>query len=230
MAKWWSTSAAETRARLIVPACAGMLVLVACGDRPPEATDASGRPLASGTLPTPVGAGGGSVTGMPTSAPPPGPADAVAETPAPAAGEIPPDAPVDPNAVPVDPETGLAMQPGTTPAGPPSPPVDVAGAGALVREYMAALGSGAFAGAQQMWSTTPNDSAVLALARGAAFAVDVMAPVAGADSAAGVATVPVRVRGADDAGEVLLSVAYTVRRTPEGAWRIASAAVREESP
>lgn len=230
MAKWWSTSAAEPRARLIVAACAAALALAACGDRATEATDASGRPLANGTLPTPAGTTGGSVTGMPTSAPPADPEAAVAQAPAPAEGEIAPDAPVDPNALPVDPATGLAVQPGTPPTGPAAPAADLAGAGSVVREYMAALGSGAFAGAQQLWSTTPNDSAVLQLARGTAFAVDVLAPVAGPDPAAAIATVPVRVRGAGDEGERALSVAYTVRRAPEGAWRIASAAVREESP
>lgn len=230
MAKWWWTSAADRRARLIVAASAAALALAACSDRTSEGTDASGRPLADGTLPTPAGTSGGSVTGMPTSAPPRDPAEAVVETPAPEAGEIPADAPLDPNAVPIDPATGMAAQPGTTPAGPPTSAADVSGAGSVVREYMAALGSGAFAGAQQLWSTTPNDSAVLQLARGTAFAVDVLAPVAGSDPAAGVATVPVRVRGANDGGEVQLSVAYTVRRTPEGTWRIASATVREESP
>lgn len=186
-----------------------------------------------GALPTPAGTSGGSVTGMPTQPPASDDTAVVAEAePAPVA-EPPVDgaAPVDPNAVPIDPATGLAAG---APVPPPAdaPPADVTGAATVVREYMAALGSGAFAGAQQLWSATPNDSAVLQLARGATFAVDVLPPARPADPAAGsVANVPVRVRGtADDGSARGLLAIYTVRRGADGGWRIASASVREDAP
>lgn len=215
-------------ALLILLAC-GMLA--ACGDRADSEADAEGGRRMTGALPTPAGAAGGSVTGMPTQAPPPGPADAVASappvsTPAPATDALP--AP-DPGAIPIDPATGMAAAADSPAAA--LTPQDLTAAGGVVRDYMAALGSGALAGAQQLWSTTPNDGIVLELARGQAFAVDVMAAVPTPDpSAVGVAMVPVRVRGTGDAGERAISATYTVRRTGEGAWRIASATVREDAP
>jgi hypothetical protein len=189
-------------------------------------------------LPTPAGTSGGSVTGMPTS-PPPAAEVAATDTPPPATGEVPDGtAAADPNAIPVDPATGLAA--GATPVegGTPSAPVqpvlpgDATAAGAVVRDYAAALSSGAFAAAQQLWSATPTDSVMLQLARSPAFAVDVLAPTRSTDpAAAGVVSVPVRARGtAEDGRERIVSAVYTVRRTAEGAWRIASATVREEAP
>ena len=179
---------------------------------------------------------------MPTS-PPPGSEVEVIEAPVADAGaESPADAlpTEDPNAIPVDPATGLAVGapapavqvPAGTPADPSAQPGETAAAGAVVREYAAALASGAFAAAQQLWSATPTDSALLRLARGPAFAVDVLAPARSADpAAAGVVTVPVRVRGtAEDGSPRSISALYTVRRNAEGQWRIASATVREESP
>ena len=228
MDRWWSISGVDTTARAVALACAVALMLCACDGDAPEPTDARGRPLSQNALPTPIGAPGGSVTGMPTSPPPP-PAppanDAAVAAATPETAAVAPDPSVDPNAVPIDPATGLAAQPGSP------PPADLSGAGAVVRDYMAALSSGAFAGAQQLWSTTPNDGVVMQLARGPSFGVEVM-PATGAPDAAstGIATVPVRIRGASDAGESSVLVTYTVRRTPEGAWRIASAAVREASP
>lgn len=234
MAKWWCNSANDGRALLVVLTVA-LAVLSGC-DRDRKGTSAGGSDrVVDGALPTPAGTSGGSVTGMPTSPPAMEPGPVEEPMPAPVAGEPPEGAvPADPNAVPVDPATGLAVG-----AQPPAPPavggsVDAGAAAAVVREYMAALGSGAFASAQQLWSATPNDSAVLQLARGAAFAVDIAAPARPADSAAaaaGVVTVPVQVRGtADDGTERSLVATYTVRRTPEGAWRIASASVREDAP
>jgi hypothetical protein len=210
----------------------GCLPLVSCGDRAGEAESRPGGRRMTGALPTPAGANGGSVTGMPTQAPAAGvAADAVA-----AAPPVPPPAPVtdtlpppDPGAIPIDPATGMAA-PADSPAAALTPQ-DLNAAGGVVRDYMAALGSGAFAGAQQLWSTTPNDGAILQLARAPAFAADVMAAVPTPDPAAvGVAMVPVRVRGSGDAGERALSATYTVRRGADGAWRIASANVREDAP
>lgn len=239
MARSWWNSAADSRIRLGAIALAVVLA-GGCGDRADDGRgDASGGRVASGPLPTPAGTSGGSVTGMPTS-PPPG-ADVVAAEVAEPLPPPSPDAlpPADPNAIPIDPATGLAagaVPPDGTaaPAASPQPvlPGDATAAGAVVRDYAAALSAGAFAGAQQLWSATPTDSALLQLARGQAFAIDVMAPTRSADpAAAGVVTVPVRARGmAEDGSERRLTAVYTVRRTPEGAWRIASASVREEAP
>lgn len=231
MARWWWNSAADARAAVALAALA-MALLAGCsgGDGDGDSPSVDGR-TPVGALPTPAGASG-SVTGMPTS--PPRVDEPVVEAPpepvpAPVAEGEPPS---DPNAIPIDPATGLAA--GAAPPAEPTPPVqpDVAGAGAVVREYVAALGAGSFAGAQQLWSATPNDAAVLQLARGPAFAADVLAPLRPADPAAtGVAGVPVRVRGtAEDGSERSLSVVYTVRRAEDGQWRIASANVREATP
>ena len=211
-----------------------------CGDRTDDGgMGATGERVAGGPLPTPAGTSGGSVTGMPTS-PPPGGEVVAADLPPPDPAAMPDGLPPgDPNAIPVDPATGLAAgavpADGTTaptPANQPVLPGDATAAGTVVRDYAAALSSGAFAAAQQLWSATPTDSALLQLARGQAFAIDVLAPTRSADpAAAGVVTVPVRARGtADDGSERVVSAVYTVRRTPDGAWRIASASVREEAP
>lgn len=233
MARWWCNSANDVHAPLVALAVA-LALLPGCDRDRKRASAGASDDVVEGALPTPAGTSGGSVTGMPTSPPAIEPGPAEEPMPAPVAGELPEGAlPADPNAVPVDPATGLAVG-----AQPPPPPadgasVDAGAAGAVVREYMTALGSGAFASAQQLWSATPNDSAVMQLARGATFAVDVAAPARPADSAAaaGVVTVPVQVRGtADDGTERSLVATYTVRRTPEGAWRIASASVREDAP
>lgn len=211
-------------------------MLAGCDASEEEEAAASGGGTVSGALPTPAGTGGGSVTGMPTTAPPPREAEVVEAPPAPATGELPAGVPpTDPNAIPVDPATGLAVgavPPAGTGDAQPAQPGDASAAGAVVREYMAALGGGSFAAAQQLWSATPTDSLILELARGDAFAVDVLAAMRSADpAAAGVVTVPVRVRGSADDGSVrAVSATYTVRRTPEGQWRIASAVVREDAP
>lgn len=237
MARWWSNSAADAQAGL-VPALLAAVLLAGCGgDSPGESTSADGRRPVD-ALPTPAGTPGGSVTGMPAAAPPREQEPSVAELPPPAepaaVADVPP--PADPNAIPVDPVTGLAA--GATPPAPPAPaastaPHDVGGAADVVREYTAALAAGSFAAAQQLWSTTPNDARVLQLARGAAFAVDVLPPLRPADpaAAAGVVGVPVRVRGTgEDGSGHSLSVVYTVRRGADGQWRISAASLREATP
>jgi hypothetical protein len=186
----------------------------------------------SGTLPAPEAAPGTSVTGMPTTPPPPGeaPADAL---PAPvdttaAAPAVEP-APVDETGIPAasEPPADTATA-ATSPAPPPPSPADAAAAANLVTQYVAALGSGAPARAQTLWSTTPNDSIVLQLARNAPFDVGVGA--ATADSG-GRITVPVDVRGkADDGSDRHVVAVYTVQRGPAGNWRIMSATVRDAAP
>lgn len=213
----------------------GCLLLAACGERTGEDEAQARGGRGDGGLPTPAGTPGSSVTGMPTDAPPQAASDAaavaIAPTFDPATAPVEGLPPGDAGAIPIDPATGMAATAEPSASARQPSGADISAAGDVVRDYMAALGSGAFAGAQQLWSTTPNDSAVLELARGQAFAVDVLAPAGSPDPAAnGVITVPVRVRGATADTPRLLSVTYTVRRTREGAWRIASAAVREESP
>jgi hypothetical protein len=216
-----------------------VVLATACGDRAQdEADDGSGGRVAGGPLPAPAGTAGGSVTGMPTSPPPAREVAAAEPVPADAGETLPVDPAADPNAIPIDPATGLAAGSAAVDGGmatspnPPLLPGDATAAGAVVREYVAALSAGTFAAAQQLWSATPTDSAVLQLARGPAFAVDVLAPIRSADpAAAGVVTVPVRARGtAEDGSERGISAIYTVRRTAEGQWRIASASIREEAP
>ncbi|WP_133478238.1 hypothetical protein [Cognatilysobacter segetis] len=183
----------------------------------------------AGTLPAPEAAPGTSVTGMPTSPPPPRevPADAVATTTPVDAPALP--APVDDTALAGDtPVDNATDAPVPSPAPPPPSAADAAAAANLVTQYMAALGSGALARGQTMWSTTPNDSAVLQLARNAPFDAGVGAP---STDAGGRITVPVDVRGkADDGSDRHVIATYTVQRGPAGNWRIMSAAVRDVAP
>lgn len=207
------------------------LALVACRGRDrgastddvPAAVD--DRPGAA--LPAPEAAPGSSVTGMPTTPPPPRevPAEAIAEAPTDEATPSLP-APVD-AAAPADAITTTdATSP--SPAPPPPAPSDATAAANLVTQYMAALGSGALARGQTMWSTTPNDSAVLQLARNAPFDVGVGSA---STDAGGRITVPVDVRGkADDGSDRHVVATYTVQRGPAGNWRIMSATVRDAAP
>jgi hypothetical protein len=111
---------------------------------------------------------------------------------------------------------------------PPPSPADAAAATSLVTQNLAALGAGAPARGQALWSTTPNDSAVLQLSRNSPFDIGVGAPVA---DAGGRLSVPVDVRGrADDGSDRHLVATYTVQRGPAGNWRIMSATVRDAAP
>ena len=90
------------------------------------------------------------------------------------------------------------------------------------------MSSGALTRAQGLWSTTPNDSAVMQLARGTTF--DVAVGAASTD-ATGRVIVPVDVRGQDEDGTARrVQAAYTVQRTPTGTWRIVTATMRDASP
>ncbi|MGY3265309.1 hypothetical protein [Lysobacter sp. HA35] len=121
-----------------------------------------------------------------------------------------------------------APSPAPAPAPAPVSSVDANAAAAVINQYMAALGANAPARAQGLWSTTPNDSAVLQLARGTTFNVGVGAPAA---DAGGHVTVPVDVRGkADDGSDRHVQVTYTLQRTQGGPWRILAANVHDAAP
>ena len=213
------------------------LALVACGDRERSADGTDVPPVASedadvGTLPTPAASPGTSVTGMPTSPPPaaassvePAPTTEpapVATAPTDESGTLP--APVDPTTAPVAPQGAD----GTTPPAVALPAADASAATSVMTQYMAAVSAGAFARAQGLWATTPNDSAVLELARGASFEVSVGA--ATGDSA-GRAVVPVDVRGkADDGSDRHIQATYTLQRAPGGPWRIQTASTHDATP
>ena len=239
MGRWWSTSASDRRIAGALPAIVLMLALAGCRGHDRAAADDSVPAAVDDTpaaaLPAPEAAPGTSVTGMPTAPPSPGeaPADIAppAEEPAGTAAVPPP-----PDTTDVDDASGTAALETTpapsdlptSPAPPPPSPADAAGAANLVTQYMAALGAGAPARAQSLWSTTPNDSGVLQLARNAPFDVGVGA--ATADSG-GRITVPVDVRGkADDGSDRHVVATYTVQRGPAGNWRIMSATVRDAAP
>ncbi|GAB1596459.1 hypothetical protein PAGU2638_21380 [Lysobacter sp. PAGU 2638] len=227
------------------------VALAACGHDAASNAGTTVPPVAdddalAGTLPTPAATPGSAVTAMPTQPPPPG-AAVVAETPAAAlptdaTAATPTDVATDPNALPAPVDAGTtdaapapnaasAAPTDTTAPAPAPPPVsaaDASAAASVVNQYMAALGANAPARAQGLWSTTPNDSAVLQLARGTTFNVGVGAPSA---DAGGHVTVPVDVRGtADDGGDRHVQVTYTLQRTQAGAWRILSANVRDAAP
>lgn len=243
MARWWSSSASDRRIVRIALAMLLPLALAACGGRdrasaPEDVPPATADDVPQGTLPTPDAAPGTSVTGMPTSPPPPA---AVAEAPAaapevataapvePTSPDAPLPAPVDTASAPADGTPPPATSPAPTTTAAPTAPVDASGAGTVVTQYMAALSAGAFAKGQGLWATTPNDSAVLQLARGSAFNVSIGAPLA---DAAGHVAVPVDIHGkADDGSDHHLQATYSLQRAPNGGpWRIQTAAVREASP
>ena len=231
-AKWWSSSASDRRVAGALLAIALPLALVACrgDDRAASAVDvpAAADDTPSGSLPAPEAAPGTSVTGMPTAPPPPREVapDAVATAPAPTdVTTAPPegDAGAAPPVVAASDETAAP-----SPAPPPPAPGDAAAASSLVSQYMAALASGAFARGQTLWSTTPNDSAVLQLARNTPFDIAVGG---GSTDAGGRITVPVDVRGkADDGSDRHVIATYTVQRGPTGTWRIMAANVRDATP
>ncbi|GAB6196641.1 hypothetical protein [Lysobacter xanthus] len=232
MARSWSSSATDRRIRTSAALLGAVLALAACGrDAQREGADAvangddasTGRPL-----PAPTAAPGTSVTGMPTTPPPPRPAETPTESVATADPAAPLPAPVDGGAIP-----GATVPDPAAPTPPPPavalPPEDAAAATSVVTQYFAAVTAGAPAKAQALWTTTPNDSAVLQLSRGAVFGVDVGAPTA---DAGGRVSVPVDVRGrADDGSERRMQAVYSVQRSaPEAPWRIVSAAVRDARP
>jgi hypothetical protein len=203
-----------------------LLVLNGCGKDDTERGRAAGG-TGDNALPAPAGAPGASVTGMPTDPPPP-------TIEAPSAEPVVADA-LDP--APELPTAGgepagpglVALTPQVEPPAPAAPAaVDPAGAAGTMREYAAALGSGAFARVQQLWLGAPGDGPVLQLARSGAFVIDVHSPGRIVDGGGGpMVSVPVEMSGvADDGGEQRISAVYTVRLTPEGQWRIAGVSMR----
>jgi hypothetical protein len=234
MGRWWSSSASDRRIAVASLATALLLALAGCrghdGTPSSDGVPAVADDTPTGTLPTPEAAPGTSVTGMPTAPPPAGaaPADAVPVPAEPVAAPT-----TEPVPLPEDDTAGVAPPADTgaaptSPAPPPPSPADAAAAANLVTQYVAALGAGAPARAQALWSTTPNDSTVLQLARNAPFDVGIGA--ATADSG-GRVTVPVDVRGkADDGSDRHVIAVYTVQRGPAGNWRIMSATVRDATP
>ena len=239
MGRWWSSSATDRRITRAALAALLPLALAGCGgrDRADDSTDVPAvvDDTPSGALPTPTAAPGSSVTGMPTQPPPPVAEPATVDETAAADSTAPvPEAPIDPSAawpVPVDgaarPDAGGVEPPAAAPA-PTAVAGDIAPATGTVTQYFAAVSSGAFARAQGLWSTTPNDSAVLQLARGASFDVAVGTGVA---EAGGRVTVPVDIRGkAEDGSDRHLQAAYAVQRTPTGTWRIVTATIRDATP
>jgi len=235
MGKWWSSSAIDRGGVRTLLAIALTLALAGCRghDRAPadDSVPAVVDDVPSGTLPAPEAAPGTSVTGMPTTPPPPAAvtAEAVAAASQEDAGAALP-APVDVATTP-DTETPSATDDTATPgspAPPPPSPADAAAAASLLTQYMAALGAGAPARGQALWSTTPNDSTVTQLARNAPFDVGVGAV---ASDAGGRISVPVDVRGkADDGSDRHVVATYTVQRNATGSWRIMSATVRDAAP
>lgn len=233
--RWWCSSANDDagrkRARSFVPVALLTLGLCGCGHRsgepavPPATYDEEAA--AGAALPTPAGVPGTAVTGMPTSPPAAAAVDSKPATvPAGSGAPVALPTPVDGSGEPV-PATDTKPPADTAPA-----PIDASAATATVRDYVAALGSGAFGAAQQLWSGAPTDASVLQLARGAGFTVDVGVPVRAADAGqpASIA-VPVTVRGTDDDGhDRRLLATYTVRAQPSGELRIVSATVRDAAP
>lgn len=224
--------------------------IAGCGRGAPATSDGSVPPVAddgapASTLPAPMAAPGSAVTGMPTQPPPPSAAPAVAEVPAEAPADatasLPADGVADPAALPapvdesatVDPTataaTATAVAPPTAaPAAPAISSADVSAASLVINQYMAALSANAPARAQSLWATTPNDSAVLQLARGAIFNIAMGTPAA---DSGGRVTIPVDVRGkGDDGADRHVQAAYSLQRSPTGTWRIYSAAVRDVPP
>ena len=229
MVRWWSGWAIDRRTALHASLLTTLVLLAACGGGPrdgvaPVASPAGADRDSRDPLPTPEAAPGTSVTGMPTAPPPPQVPDATAATETPPAATVAtatdPIPPADPGAVAVRTDAPAV------PAGPVVPAADAAAVTGLLTDYLATIGSGALPKAQAMWSTTPNDSAVLQLARGAAFEYAVGAP--SGDPAVRL-TVPVDARGrADDGAPRHVLANYTVQRPAEGGtWRIVSAEVRD---
>lgn len=228
--------------RLVLTLLAVVLLAGCGGDKTTGRNAVNGVP--DEQLPTPAGAPGSAVTGMPDAPGPgqPGP---------PVAGE--------PGAVALDgndnppPVDGMPVDPATVPATPPEgagyPIADdepsAQDAVAVVRDYYAAINARNYAQAFALWSDggratgqSPQQFAN-GFARTNGVSVEVMAP-GRIDAAAGsrYVEVPVALTATHDDGSQRKYVGmYTLRRavvdgaTPEQrAWRIASAELREVQP
>lgn len=213
--------------RGLLAALVATALLAACEDRDPEARAVRSGAGGDSGLPMPRAAPGTSITGMP--APAASAAGQDADTAAIAAAlpeglEIEQGASIDPvtgELVPTRPET--ATLPDTAAGSDPS------SATAVVREYAAALASGAFGDAQQAWIGPPSDGPVMELARGSALAIDVQPARMITDALGTSVVVPVNVHGAAGGGMRHVAVDYSLRRGPDGRWRIGAATiVRDE--
>lgn len=220
-----------------------VVLLAACGgDKTAGRSTVNGVP--DEQLPTPAGAPGSAVTGMPDA---PGPG----QVGPPVAGE-PDEVALDENGNPL-PVDGVPVDPATVPATPPEdgayPIADdeptAQDAVAVVRDYYAAINGHDYAQAFALWSDggRATGQSPQQFANGFAdtngVSVEVMAP-GRIDAAAGSRYVEVPValtttRG--DGSQRKFVGAYTLRRavvdgaTPEQrAWRIASADLREVQP
>lgn len=223
--------------------------LAACGaDRGAPAGTATPDGVANEALPSPAGAPGTAVTGMPDE---PGPNEIRDPDTAVASTDIALDA--DGNPMPVEPATDAvdpaaapdaqapaAVPPLPVPVEPPAAAVDAVAAEeavAVVREYHAAINGGAYGRAYALWADGGQASGQSAQQFADGFAgvegVSVeIAPPTRADAA--MAQVPVRMSlRRRDGGERRLTGHYTLRRAagdPAAGWRIASARLREAAP
>lgn len=234
----WANDTTRSRCRAATLALVAALFLPAlvagCGQQnggvevPPVTHDEEAA--AGAALPVPAGVPGTGVTGMPTSPPV---VDANASQPAPVPASTDPLPLPLPLPAPVDgagePDAAAVAR---LPADPVATPVDPTVAANVVRDYMAALGSGAFPAAEKFWAGASGDAAVLQLAHGQAFDIDVGAPARSSDARDPTSmNVPVTVRGtADDGHERRLVATYTVRALPGGEVRIVAASMRESTP
>lgn len=241
--------------RLAPLVLAGVLVaalLAACGGDKTAAGRSTVDGVADEQLPTPAGAPGSAVTGMPSS---PGPGQVGEVVP----GQIGPPVPGEPGAVVLDengnplPVDGVPIDPATLPATPPQDPVypiavdepTASDAVAAVRDYYAAINARNYAQAFALWSDGGRASGqspqqfANGFARTNGVSVEVMAP-GRIDAAAGSRYIEVPVALSttmDDGNERRYVGLYTLRRAvvdgataEQRAWRIASADLREVQP
>ena len=225
-----------------------VVLLTACGGDKDASRNATLNGVSDEQLPTPAGAPGSAVTGMPDA---PGPGQVgppVAADTASAEGEVALDE--NGNPLPVD---GVPVDPATVPAAPPEggdypiaddepTPQDAV---AVVRDYYAAINGRNYARAFALWSDGGRASGPVATAVRRWFCPRPTgcrwkSGAGRVDAAAGsrYIEVPVAVTATrDDGSERKYVGAYTLRRavvdgaTPEQrAWRIASADLREVQP
>lgn len=222
-----------------------VVLLAACGGDKTASRNHSVNGVSDEQLPTPAGAPGSTVTGMP-GAPGPG------QIGPPVAGE-PGAVALDENGNPLPVDDGVPIDPATLPPMPPeNAAYPIAGdeptaqdAVAVVRDYYAAINGRNYAQAFALWSDggratgqSPQQFAN-GFADTSGVSVEVMAP-GRVDAAAGsrYIEVPVALTATQDDGSHRKYVgAYTLRRavvegaTPEQrAWRIASADLRQVQP
>lgn len=219
-----------------VAACLALaVVLTGCGDR---GDGAAGRPGAGGTgessLPTPAGASGSAVTGMPhaRAVDAQAPADPALAPDAVAGADgtaLPEDAVIDP-ANPAKAEGVAGATPGDV------SPQEAAG---VVREYYTALNSGAYDRAYTLWADggrasgqSPDQFAnVFAQTEGHAVEISAVNRVeATADGRQAEVPVSLTARQRDGTQRRFIG-RYVLRYADaEGAWRIVSADLREAAP